>query len=368
MAVLTTLTSILAVRSAANPATGGDADSSLTQLPSPRLTRVILPKKKPLKWSTGTAPGEYGGPPTTTKLRKYWGGGDGDPVTSTDDFIWNKDFVGHMKRFLRDEPNASSTFPSRVVEQSSGFLSLKRAMSLDSVGIDLSEELRPPPKPVLEQQVEAARSGRSAADNLDDAASPRWRLVPTRREQAKWDRANKAATGGSDVIIRESSRSRGDPRVLAAQSSEDYFKLKKNLQVLTLGIGGIGVISAYVSYSPEIAASFGAGLVGSLIYIRMLGNTIDSMAAGAKGLVNLFPAFILILSSFSLILFWFCSPRTNCLSALQVSSNLAFFKACSFIYDLMCIIPNERRTNANKKSAKSKAISSIFNIFRLYLG
>ncbi|KAL0906838.1 hypothetical protein M5K25_025364 [Dendrobium thyrsiflorum] len=285
MAVLTTLTSILAVRSAANPATGGDGDSSLTQLPSPRLTRVILPKKKPLKWSTGTAPGEYGGPPTTTKLRKYWGGGDGDPLTSTDDFIWNKDFVGHMKRFLRDEPNASSTFPSRV-EQSSGFLSLKRAMSLDSVGIDLSEELRPPPKPVLEQQVEAARSGRSVADNLDDAASPRWRLVPTRREQAKWDRANKAATGGSDVIIRESSRSRGDPRVLAAQSSEDYVKLKKNLQVLTLGIGGIGVISAYVSYSPEIAASFGAGLIGSLIYIRMLGNTIDSMAAGAKGLVK----------------------------------------------------------------------------------
>ncbi|KAI0492916.1 hypothetical protein KFK09_027192 [Dendrobium nobile] len=259
MAVLTTLTSILAVRSAANPASGSGADSSLTQLPSPRLSRVILPKKKPLKWSTGTAPGEYGGPPTTTKLRKYWGGGDGDPLTSTDDFIWNKDFVGHMKRFLRDEPNASSTFPSRIVEQSSGFLSLKRAMSLDSVGIDLSEELRPPPKPVLEQQVEAARSGRSATDNPDDATSPRWRLVPTRREQAKWDRANKAATGGS---------------------------LKKNLQVLTLGIGGIGVISAYVSYSPEIAASFGAGLIGSLIYIRMLGNTIDSMASGAKGLVK----------------------------------------------------------------------------------
>lgn len=29
------------------------------------------------------------------------------------------------------------------------------------------------------------------------AAKPRWTLVPTRREQAKWDRANKAATGGS---------------------------------------------------------------------------------------------------------------------------------------------------------------------------
>lgn len=26
---------------------------------------------------------------------------------------------------------------------------------------------------------------------------PRWRLAPTRREQDKWDRARKAATGGS---------------------------------------------------------------------------------------------------------------------------------------------------------------------------
>lgn len=32
--------------------------------------------------------------------------------------------------------------------------------------------------------------------------------------------------------------------------------------------------------------SYGAGLVGSLVYMRMLGNTIDSMADGARGLVK----------------------------------------------------------------------------------
>lgn len=289
MAVLTAVSCRLSVRSAAIPSAAGDSDPSPDPPPSPfspPLTRVILPKKKPLKWSTGTAPGEYGGPPTTTKLRKYWGGGDLDPITATDDFIWNKDFVGHMKRFLSEEPEAPTPFLSPV-DQSSGFLSLNRAMSLDSVGVDLSKELCSPPKPVLEQQIEAAWNGRSVAENLTDSASPRWRLVPTRREQAKWDRANKAAIGGSDVIIRESSRTQGDPRVLAAQSRENYLKLKSKLLVITLGIGGLGIISAYVSYSPEIAASFGAGLLGSLIYIRMLGNTIDSMAAGgAKGLVK----------------------------------------------------------------------------------
>ena len=32
---------------------------------------------------------------------------------------------------------------------------------------------------------------------MNGATSARWRLVPTRREQAKWERAAKAATGGS---------------------------------------------------------------------------------------------------------------------------------------------------------------------------
>nr|CAD1834369.1 unnamed protein product [Ananas comosus var. bracteatus] len=190
-------------------------------------------------------------------------------------------FLSRMRRLLRDDPPNPNP-PHLAKEEDSGFLSLNRAMSLNSVEIDLSKELRPPSKPVLEQQVEAARLGLSAAES--SAAKPRWRLVPTRREQAKWDRANKAATGGCPTKGIEEGA--GDPKVLEAQSREQYFKLKQKLQILTLGIGGVGVVSAYVSYSPEIAVSFGVGLVGSLVYMRMLGNSIDSMADGAKGLVK----------------------------------------------------------------------------------
>lgn len=83
-----------------------------------------------MKWSTGDAPGEYGGPPTTTKLRKYWGE-DKDPLTS-DDFIWNKEFMGRMKKYVQDpqEKDTVSRF-SPAKEESSGFLSLNRVMSLD---------------------------------------------------------------------------------------------------------------------------------------------------------------------------------------------------------------------------------------------
>lgn len=34
------------------------------------------------------------------------------------------------------------------------------------------------------------------------------------------------------------------------------LQLKQRLQLLTLGIGGVGVISAYISYSPEIAVRY----------------------------------------------------------------------------------------------------------------
>uniref|UniRef100_A0A7N0SX45 CGL160/ATPI domain-containing protein n=1 Tax=Kalanchoe fedtschenkoi TaxID=63787 RepID=A0A7N0SX45_KALFE len=252
------------------------SSSSLPSLPDPRQTKVILPKKKPQKWSTGMAPGEYGGPPTTTKLRKYWGGEEEDPITS-DDFIWNKDFMERMRKLIQD-PQESLPPSAPVKEESSGFLSLNRVMSLDSLEVDLSKELMTPLKAV---------AAKAPAESVNSGIkSPRWKLVPTRREQDKWDRAAKAATGGSDVMFRELRRPRGDPEVLAALSRDKYYKLKNKLQLVTLGVGGIGLVSAYVCYTPEIALSFGAGLLGSLAYIRMLGNTVDSLADGARGVMK----------------------------------------------------------------------------------
>ncbi|KAL8130063.1 hypothetical protein V2J09_019218 [Rumex salicifolius] len=230
-------------------------------IPNPRGTKIILPKKKPMKWTNGISPGDYGGPPTTTKLRKYWGGKQEDPVTSSE-LIWNKDFMPQMEK----------------LKESSGFLSLSRAMSLDSMEVDLSASLIPYPKSATEQQAETIQ--------VTGKATQRWKLAPTRKEQDKWDRATKAATGGSEVMFRDLRKPRGDPQVLAAQSREKYDKLKKKLQLVTLGIGGLGIVSAYVCYTPEIAASFGAGLIGSLVYIRMLGNTVDSMANASGGLIK----------------------------------------------------------------------------------
>ncbi|KAK6919186.1 hypothetical protein RJ641_017608 [Dillenia turbinata] len=312
----------ISVNSAATPIfqdptshSSSSSSSSSSSVPYQRPTKIILPKKKPMKWSTGVSPGEYGGPPTTSKLRRYWGGEEEDPITS-DDYIWNKDFMGRMKRLIQDDDGDSSLQTSPAKEEPSGFLSLNRVMNLNrfvisannsshvyirllpdhvwnllllcffdtlacSLDVDLTKELTSPLKPKYESQAEAT-------EMLQDKenTSRRWRLVPTRREQEKWDRANKAATGGSEIMFRDLRRAQGDPEVLAAEARESYYKLKNNLQILTLGIGVVGLVSVCVSYSPEIAASFGAGLLGSLVYIRMLGSSVDSLAKGAKGLMK----------------------------------------------------------------------------------
>ncbi|XP_024185424.1 protein CONSERVED ONLY IN THE GREEN LINEAGE 160, chloroplastic isoform X2 [Rosa chinensis] len=248
----------LSVTSTATPISP-DSSSASQPVPDPRQSKILLPKKKPQKWSTGMAPGEYGGPPTTTKLRKYWGG-DVDPLES-DDFMWNKEFVDRMKKLIQG-PDDTSTQVAPAKEVPSGFLSLNRVMSLDSLEVDLSKQLTASPaQPELQQHVEAT------PQSLKSTAI-KWRHAPTRREQDKWARATKAATGGSEVMFREARRSKEDPKVVAEQYRKQYFKLKKRLQVLTLGIGGVGLVSAYVSYSPEIAARYVQIRVCSLIYTK----------------------------------------------------------------------------------------------------
>ncbi|CAN4105053.1 unnamed protein product [Withania somnifera] len=210
-----------------------DSSNNPTPLSIPTQTKVVLPKQKPVNLSGG--------------LRKYWGE-DVDPLTS-DDFIWTTEFMGRMKKYIQDpQENATSSPSTSVKKEASGFLSLNRVTSLDSLEVDLTKELTAPSEPVLEPEVENTRAF---------TASQKWRPAPTRR-------------AGEDVMLRELKCPQGDPKVIAAQSRELYFELKKKLQLLTVGIGGVGVISAYISYSPEIAARGAVGQPRLLVPVALV--------------------------------------------------------------------------------------------------
>lgn len=91
-----------------------------------------------------------------------------------------------------------------------------------SLEVDLSKELTSPSKPVVEEGVEAVQVCSTVTSSLllflkfilfffiswesyhyqaSDSTLQKWKPAPTRREQEKWNRATKAATGGSVSIF-----------------------------------------------------------------------------------------------------------------------------------------------------------------------
>lgn len=54
-------------------------------------------------------------------------------------------------------------------------------------------------------------------------------------------------------------------------------QLKEELQLFTLGIGLLCLGATYVKYDMETAISYGGGLLGALIYLRMLSSSVDNL-------------------------------------------------------------------------------------------
>ncbi|CAA3026601.1 ATP synthase I-related [Olea europaea subsp. europaea] len=87
-----------------------------------------------------------------------------------------------------------------------------------------------------------------------------------------------------------SDDNKSDPRFSSAKEELSGFLSLNRVMSLDrmswLGNQNVPIFSYYCSFSPEIAASYGAGLLGSLAYMQMLGNPVDSIADGAEGLVK----------------------------------------------------------------------------------
>lgn len=246
-------------------------------------TARLIPKVKPReKWMRGDGPGEYGGPPINWRMPPAGGvKPKKDPLTSTDDYIWKQAWQPYVEAAPGDIKPPSPP----EAEPESGFLSLNRAIALDSFDVDLSKELMQPSKATLERQVAAARRAsllESEAKRKEESKI-KWRFAPTKREEEQWARATKAVSGGSEKLMRDSEKKVVDPVKSAAIARKKYQKLKQDLQITTLAIGGASLVGTYFSYSAEAAISYGTGLVGALVYIRMLGNSVDSVGASNAG-------------------------------------------------------------------------------------
>lgn len=227
----------------------------------------------------GDAPGRYGGPPLDTKIRKTYGGGMKDPITSTDEYIWNTNWKKRLddeaaKKEAEEKAAAAAAVPEASGEQGSGFLSIGRSLALDSLEVDLSKELSKPSQATMDRQLALARQ---APPEETKSNKIRWRYAPTTKEAQAWEKQSKYL-GGSPVP--SSGPSPEQIEAAREESIRNYYKLKGDLLRYTILIGAACAASAYFTYSPEVSASYGIGVLGSLIYVRMLGNSVDSLGAG----------------------------------------------------------------------------------------
>lgn len=225
----------------------------------------------------GDAPGRYGGPPLDAKIRKTYGGEMKDPITSTEEYIWNTNWKKRLDEEAAKEAAAAAaaagTAAEPAGEKGSGFLSIGRSLALDSIDLDLSGELSKPSRATLARQVARARE----APEEEKGAKIRWRYAPTTREEQSWEKKSKYLEGGG--FTPRSGLSQEEVEGARLASIRNYYKLKGDLQKYTVVIGAGCFASAYFTYSPEVALSYGVGLVGSLVYIRMLSNSIESLGA-----------------------------------------------------------------------------------------
>lgn len=225
------------------------------------------------KYSRGDAPGEYGGPPVDIRIRKTWGGNDPDPVTDPEKYIWHSDW----KKRLDSEAAEPSEASKATKEDDSGFLSLGRSFALDSLDVDLSAQLSQPSKATLERQVAAARRAENLEKEKNEGDVIKWQFAPTRGEERLWEKATKYNSGGSKMLLRENPAKDREASIIRFQN------LKNDLLLYTVGIGALCDVTAYVTYSPEVTASYAAGLVGAILYIRMLSSSVEALGENSVG-------------------------------------------------------------------------------------
>eukprot|EP00899_Mesostigma_viride_P007080 jgi/Mesvir1/16373/Mv18120-RA.1 len=172
-------------------------------------------------------------------------------------------------------------------EPQDGFLSLTRPSLLNDISVDLSAELARPSKATL-----AAEEIRRRNAELEAKEARRRRPIryaPTRgelREQEKkrafftgpYSRKDPGKASYRDITEEEEQ--------LLQKRREDlqrYEKLKGELFLITLAVGATFTGAMNVAYGADSSISAGVGVLGSLMYLRLLSRAVDSLGASGLG-------------------------------------------------------------------------------------
>ncbi|KAL4427151.1 hypothetical protein ABPG77_001155 [Micractinium sp. CCAP 211/92] len=203
------------------------------------------------------------------------------------DFIWNKDWAKQLdyqeaQRKQREEEERKAKEGAK--QEGKGFLSLTSKVDLNSMDVDLSEQLRVR-KRSSTQASTSAPAGQSAAPPRRRPPVKFASIPPTRVEQRNWERSGKY----SRKVVAATPTNEVDQDALAAKVAAErarYDELKAELQAWAAGLTVACLAATFAFYGRDVAASYGVGALGGLIYLRLLNRSVDGVGGGLGGAVG----------------------------------------------------------------------------------
>ena len=200
------------------------------------------------------------------------------------DFIWNSNWQEALQ-IQEDVRRQIEQGRKEAAEKGNsgdgkGFLSLTSKVDLNSMEVDLSEQLKPRQK--SQNDSSTITVGQEASRMRRPSTIDGYPAVPaTRGEVRAWDRSGRYSkkviatpTTAEDVV---------EMAAQAAAEQERYDQLKKELQQWATGLTAVSFAATFAFYGRDTAASYGVGAVGGLVYLRLLNKSIDGFGYGGMG-------------------------------------------------------------------------------------
>lgn len=226
--------------------------------------------------------------PLAAEVYPVRGGLQSDPTKRggrwQSDFIWNQDWKAALdyeedvKRQIEEGRREAAEGAGST--NGKGFLSLTNKIDLNSMDVDLSAQLKPRKKPEKEtSQTAPSKQQPRGARPPPSGGYPT--VVPTRGETRAWERG-----GRYGIKVVATPPTAGDAEAAAARlaaETERYEQLKKELQFWATTLTAGCLAATYIFYGRDVAASYGVGAVGGLVYLRLLNRSVDAVAGGGIG-------------------------------------------------------------------------------------
>lgn len=201
------------------------------------------------------------------------------------DFIWNTNWAEQLdyeEALRRQQAEGRKEAAAGRQGDQQGRLHLRSKADLNSMDVDLSAELKRQ-RPQQQQQRTQPSGARLQQRPAALRPSPGYEAVPpTRGEIRSWTRGGKY---GTKPMAPPPTAGEVELAERLAAEAQRYEDLKRELFAVAGGLALSLLAATYIFYGRDVAASYGVGALGGLLYLRLLNRSIDGVG-GAGGVLS----------------------------------------------------------------------------------